>query len=83
MVKRNRAVVKGQPVNRFLHDFHNRVLHFLRHPFQLRRVEQRQQCGRLQRSQNSFTTLLVNRDPACSAVETLMFSSRTFFACCG
>ena len=33
---------------RFLHDFNNRVLHFLRHLFQLRRVEHRQQRGWLQ-----------------------------------
>ena len=49
---------------RFLHDFDNRGFHFLRHPFKLRRVEHRQQSGWLQSSQNGFTALLVNGDPA-------------------
>ena len=49
---------------RLLHDFDNRVLHFLGHSFQLGRVEQRQQSGWLQSGQNGFAALLVNGDPA-------------------
>src|SRR5674476_454690 len=47
-----------------LHDLHNRVLHFLRHPFKLWRIEQRQKSGWFQGSQNSFAALFVNGDPA-------------------
>jgi hypothetical protein len=45
-------------LRRLLHDFDNRVLHFLCHFFQLWRVEHRQQSGRLQTSQNGFTALI-------------------------
>src|ERR1039458_9098624 len=54
----------GSRACRLFHDFDNRVLHFLRHPLQLRRVEHRQKSGWLQSSQNGFAALLVNGDPA-------------------
>src|ERR1035437_9330184 len=49
---------------RFLHNFNERVLHLLRHPFQLGRVEHRQQNGWLQGSHNGFAAVLVDGNPA-------------------
>jgi hypothetical protein len=42
----------------FLHDFHYCVLNFLRHAFQLRRLEHPQQSGWLQGGQNGFAAFL-------------------------
>src|SRR5664280_1369152 len=51
-------------LRRFAHNSNEGGLHFPRHPFQLGRMEHRQQNGWLQSSQNGLTALLVDGNPA-------------------
>src|ERR1035441_4636449 len=51
-------------VRRFAHNLNERVLHLPRHPFQLGRMEHRQQNGWLQSGQNGFASVLVDGNPS-------------------
>src|ERR1017187_8536230 len=61
---RREKALAADTIRCFVHNFNERVLHLLRHPFHLGRMEHRQQNGWLQSSQNGLTALLVDGNPA-------------------